>query len=144
MADLSCSRTNRISSSFATKHFQRKLLKIFDLHPPLRLVSFMAQIITWKARCWVTDTQTKYYNPRCAKDNCSSVNACHCPILSSPCPVGQGLPQLPGGAQPLCSGRWSWQFLVLYNHPVWKKWVIITTWDSEKASFLIMVHLILS
>ena len=47
MADLSCSRTNRKRSSFATKHFQRKLLKIFDLHPPLRrLVSFVARIIT--------------------------------------------------------------------------------------------------
>ena len=59
MADLSCSCTNRISSSFATKHFQRESLKIFDLHPPLRrLVSFVAQIIAWKVRCWVTDTQT--------------------------------------------------------------------------------------
>ena len=46
MADLSCSRTNRKRSSFATKHFQRKLLKIFDLHPPQRrLVSFVARII---------------------------------------------------------------------------------------------------
>ena len=60
-------------SSFATKHFQRKLLKIFDLHLPLRrLVLFVAWIITWKVRCWVTDTdtqtdtQTKYCNPRCA------------------------------------------------------------------------------
>ena len=43
MADLSYSRTNRKRSSFATKHFQRKSLKIFDLHPPLRrLVSFVA------------------------------------------------------------------------------------------------------
>ena len=40
-------RTNRKRSSFATKHFQRKSLKIFDLHPPLRrLVSFVARIIT--------------------------------------------------------------------------------------------------
>ena len=47
MADLSCSRTNRKHSSFATKHFQRKSLKIFDLHPPLRkLVLFVARIIT--------------------------------------------------------------------------------------------------
>ena len=75
MANLSCSRTNRKRSSFATKHFQRKSLKIFDLHPPLRrLVSFVAQIIAWKVRCWVTDTHThthtdtqaKYCNPRCA------------------------------------------------------------------------------
>ena len=36
MADLSCSCINRKSSGFATKHFQRKLLKIFDFHPPLR------------------------------------------------------------------------------------------------------------
>ena len=51
MANLSCSRTNRKRSSFATKHFQRKSLKIFDLHPPLRrLVSFVARIITWKVR----------------------------------------------------------------------------------------------
>ena len=35
MANLSCSRASRKCSSFATKHFQRKLLKIFDLHPPL-------------------------------------------------------------------------------------------------------------
>ena len=64
------------------KHFQRKSLKIFDLHPPLRrLVPFVVRIITWKVRCWVTDThththththadthtdtQTKYCNPRC-------------------------------------------------------------------------------
>ena len=67
MADLACSRTNRKRPSFATKHFQRKSLKIFDLHPPLRrLVSFVARIITCKVRCWVTDTQTKYCNPRCA------------------------------------------------------------------------------
>ena len=47
MVDLSCSCTNRKRSSFATKHFQRKSLKIFDLHPPLRrLVSFVARIIT--------------------------------------------------------------------------------------------------
>ena len=60
-------RTNRKRSSFATKHFQRKSLKIFDLHPPLRrLVSFVARIIMWKVRCWVTDTQTKYCNPCCA------------------------------------------------------------------------------
>ena len=40
-------RTNRKRSSFATKHFQRKSLKIFDLHPPLRrLVSFVARINT--------------------------------------------------------------------------------------------------
>ena len=52
-----CSRTNRKRSSFATKHFQRKSLKIFDLHPPLRrLVLFVARIIMWKVRCWVTDT----------------------------------------------------------------------------------------
>ena len=44
--DLSCSRTNRKCSSFAKKHLQRKSLKIFDLHPPLRrLVSFVARII---------------------------------------------------------------------------------------------------
>jgi len=47
MADLSYSRTNRKRSSFATKHFQRKSLKIFNLHPLLRrLVSFVARIIT--------------------------------------------------------------------------------------------------
>ena len=41
--DLSCSRTNRKCSSFATKYFQRKSPKIFDLYPPLRrLVSFVA------------------------------------------------------------------------------------------------------
>ena len=40
-------RTNRKRSSFATKYFQRKLLKIFDLHPPpRRLVSFVARINT--------------------------------------------------------------------------------------------------
>ena len=56
---LARSRTNRKRSSFATKHFQRKSLKIFDLHPPLRrLVSFVARIIAWKVRCWVTDTHT--------------------------------------------------------------------------------------
>ena len=33
MADLSCSRTNRKRSSFATKNFQRKSLKIFNPHP---------------------------------------------------------------------------------------------------------------
>ena len=39
-------RTNRKRSSFATKHFQRKSLKVFDLHPPLRrLVLFVARII---------------------------------------------------------------------------------------------------
>jgi len=66
MADLSYSGTNRKCSSFATKHFRKKLLKIFDLHPPLRrLVSFVARIIMWKVRCWVTDTQTQT-NPRCA------------------------------------------------------------------------------
>jgi len=59
MADLSYSRTNRNRSSFATKYFQRKSLKVFDLHPPLRrIVSFVARIITWKVKCWVTDTQT--------------------------------------------------------------------------------------
>ena len=72
MADLSCSRTNRKRSSFAMKHFQRKSLKIFDLHPPLRrLVSFVAGIIHVKSemlsnRHTHTDTQTKYRNPRCA------------------------------------------------------------------------------
>ena len=73
MVDLSYSRSNRKCSSFTTKHFQRKSLKLFDLHPPLRrLVLFVAWIITWKVRCWVTDTdtqtdtQTKYCNPRCA------------------------------------------------------------------------------
>ena len=73
MANLSCSRTNRKRFSFTTKHFQRKSLKVFDLHPLLRrLVSFVAQIIALKVRCWVTDThththtdtQTKYCNPR--------------------------------------------------------------------------------
>ena len=60
MADLSSSHTDRKRSSFATKHFQRKSLKIFDLHSPLRrLVSFVERIITWKVRCWVTDTQTQ-------------------------------------------------------------------------------------
>ena len=59
MADLSHSRTNRKHSSFATKHFQRRSLKLFDLHPPLeRLLSFVARIITFKVRCWVTDTHT--------------------------------------------------------------------------------------
>ena len=52
MADSSRSRTNRKRSSFATKHFQRKSLKIFDLHPPLgRLLSFVVQINTYKVRC---------------------------------------------------------------------------------------------
>ena len=38
-------RTNRKRSSFATKHFQRKSLQVFNLHPPLRrLVSFVARI----------------------------------------------------------------------------------------------------
>ena len=63
---LAVCRTNRKRSSFATKHFQRKSLKIFHLHPPpRRLVSFVAQI-NRKVRCWVTDTRTKYCNPRCA------------------------------------------------------------------------------
>ena len=72
-ADLSCSRTNRKSSSFATKHFQRKSLKLFDLHPPLRrLVLFVAQR---KSKMLSnrhthththTDTQTKYCNHPCA------------------------------------------------------------------------------
>ena len=49
---LARSCTNRKRSSFATKHFQRKSLKIFDLHPPLgRLLSFVARIITFKVRC---------------------------------------------------------------------------------------------
>ena len=40
-------RTNRKRSSFATKHFQGKSLKSFDLHPPpRRLVSFVARINT--------------------------------------------------------------------------------------------------
>ena len=40
-------RTNRKRSSFAMKHFQRKSLKIFNLHPPpRRLVSFVAPINT--------------------------------------------------------------------------------------------------
>ena len=57
MSHLSCCRTNRKRSSFATMHFQRKSLKTFDLHPPLRRwVSFVARIITWKVRCWVTGT----------------------------------------------------------------------------------------
>ena len=67
MADLSCSRTNRKCSSFATKHFQRKSFKIFDLHPPLRrLVSFVTRIFIWKVRCWVTDTHidTQTHRPR--------------------------------------------------------------------------------
>jgi len=56
---LARSCTNRKRSSFATKHFQRKLLKIFDLHPLLRkLLLFVARIITFKVRCWVTDTHT--------------------------------------------------------------------------------------
>ena len=65
MADLSCSRTNRKRSSFATKHFQRKSLKHFDLHPPLKgLVSFVARIITCKGRCWVKlQTQTQTHSP---------------------------------------------------------------------------------
>jgi len=46
MVDLSYSRTNRNRSNFATKHFQRKSLKIFDLHLPLRRLVFVAQIIT--------------------------------------------------------------------------------------------------
>ena len=91
MANLSYSRTNRKCSNFATKHFQGKSLKIFDLHPPLRrLVLFVTQIITWKVRCWVTDThtdthahtdtQTKYCNPRCA---CvPRVNKCRTPTSS--------------------------------------------------------------
>ena len=58
MADSSCSRTNRKRSSFTTKHFQRKSLKIFDLHPLLRLLLFVVRIITCKVRCWVTDTDT--------------------------------------------------------------------------------------
>ena len=59
MANISCSHTNRKRSSFTTKHFQRKSLKLFDLHLPLRrLVSFVARIIAWKVRCWVTDTHT--------------------------------------------------------------------------------------
>ena len=40
-------RANRKRSSFATKHFQRKSLKLFDLHPsPRKLVSFVAPINT--------------------------------------------------------------------------------------------------
>ena len=45
-------RTNRKCSSFAAKHFQRKSLKIFDLHLlPRRLVSVVARINTCKVRC---------------------------------------------------------------------------------------------
>ena len=66
--------TNRKRSSFATKHFQRKSLKIFDLHPPpRRLVSFVVRINHVKSEMLSnrhtdthTDTQTKYRNPRCA------------------------------------------------------------------------------
>ena len=42
---LALSRTNRKRSSFATKHFQKKSPKIFDLHPPLgKLLSFVVRI----------------------------------------------------------------------------------------------------
>ena len=86
MADLSCSPTNRKRSSFATNHFQRKSLKIFDLHPPLRrLVSLVAQINIQKVRCWVTDTQTKYCNLHCAStlrvNNASTLCTCLCNVM---------------------------------------------------------------
>ena len=55
------------------KAFSEKIAQNFDLHLLLgRLLSFVALIITFKVRGWVTDThthtdtQTKYCNPRCA------------------------------------------------------------------------------
>ena len=68
MADLSCSRTNRKHSSFATKHFQRKSLKTFDLHPPLRrLVSFVVRI-----RDGISSHRLKR-----SRHNCIILNVCH-------------------------------------------------------------------
>ena len=63
-------RTNRKRSSFATNHFQRKLLKIFDLYPPPRSIvcgtnkHVKSEVLS--NRHTHTDTQTKYCNPRCA------------------------------------------------------------------------------
>ena len=42
----------------------------------------------------------------------------HTPVFSSPCPVGQGWPQLAGGALPPCGGLWCWHFAVLSLQPV--------------------------
>ena len=44
----------------------------------------------------------------------------HCPILSSPCSVGLGWPQLPEEAQPPSDGPHCWLVVVLYNHSVWQ------------------------
>ena len=35
----------------------------------------------------------------------TGLNTHHCPVVLLPCPVGQGLPQLPGEPLPLCGGR---------------------------------------
>ena len=44
---------HRKRSSFATKHFQSKCFVVLG-----KLLSFVARIITFKVRCWVTDTHT--------------------------------------------------------------------------------------
>ena len=73
MADLLCSRTNRISSSFATKHFQRKSLnfrpssaaeKVGIVCGTNNLVK--SEMLGDRHTDTHTDTQTKYCNPRCA------------------------------------------------------------------------------
>ena len=70
MADLSCSCTNRKSSSFATKHFQRKSLKSFRPSSAAEKVSIVCgtnnHVKSEMLSNRHTDTQTKYRNPRCA------------------------------------------------------------------------------
>ena len=51
--------------------------------------------------------------------NYSSLHAHNSSVLFSPCPVGQGWPQLPGGALLPCGCLCSWPYSVLSNHPVW-------------------------
>ena len=64
MADLSYSRTNRKRSSFATKHFQGKLLT----SSAAKKVSILCGMNKHVKSEMLSNrhTQTKYHNPRCA------------------------------------------------------------------------------
>jgi len=57
--------------------------------------------------------------PGITEFNYSSLHARNSSVLFSPCAVGQGWPQLPGGALLPCSCLCSWPYSVLSNHPVW-------------------------
>ena len=57
--------------------------------------------------------------PGITEFNYSSLHAHNSSVLFSPCPVGQGWPQLPGGALLPCGCLCSWHYSVLSNHPVW-------------------------